>query len=77
RGFDVAGNENYLPIEVFSPALRLLRSGLYSSTNEFAPRIARPLLTIHAGEDYGHLLSGIRCIDEAVSFCFIEANDII
>ncbi|HGM9974776.1 TPA: antiviral RADAR system adenosine deaminase RdrB [Proteus mirabilis] len=75
RGFDVAGNENDLPIEVFSPALRLLRSGLYRSTNEFAPRIARPFLTIHAGEDYGHLLSGLRSIDEAVEFCFLEEND--
>lgn len=75
RGFDVAGNENALPIEVFSPALRLLRSGIYRSTNEFTPRIMRPFLTVHAGEDYGHLLSGLRAIDEAIEFCFLEEND--
>lgn len=75
RGFDVAGNENQLPIEVYAPSLRVLRAGLTFPTKPFASSIPRPFLTIHAGEDYSHLLSGLRSIDEAVQFCTLENGD--
>ncbi|MDP2589618.1 MULTISPECIES: antiviral RADAR system adenosine deaminase RdrB [Vibrio] len=75
RGFDVAGNENHLPIEVFAPALRVLRSAKFSSQGVFGTRIERPFLTVHAGEDYSHLLSGLRNIDEAVVFCDFQQGD--
>lgn len=75
RGFDVAGNENQLPIEVFAPALRVLRSAKFSSQGMFGTRIERPFLTVHAGEDFSHLLSGLRNIDEAVVFCDFKQGD--
>lgn len=75
RGYDVAGNENDLPIEVFAPALRVLRSSKQASTNLFSVRFQRPFLTVHAGEDYSHLLSGMRAIDEAVVFCDFQQGD--
>ncbi|USD30814.1 hypothetical protein J8Z24_17735 [Pseudoalteromonas sp. SCSIO 43201] len=75
RGFDVAGNENELPIEVFAPALRILRQAKYSASGIFSNRMQRPFLTVHAGEDFSHLLSGLRAIDEAVYFCDYQAGD--
>jgi len=75
RGIDVAGNENDLPIEVFAPTIRLLRAGLfYPDHKEFTPQ--RKLhLSIHAGEDFSHLLTGLRTIDETVEFCDYQTND--
>lgn len=75
RGFDVAGNENELPIEVFAPSLRMLRSGLILPMQPYASYMRKPFLTIHAGEDYSHILSGIRAIDEAVEFCQMTEGD--
>ncbi|GIU43728.1 hypothetical protein TUM4438_13280 [Shewanella sairae] len=75
RGFDVAGNENELPIEVFAPTLRVLRAGKHEHQSKYDSRLRQPFLTIHAGEDYGHLLSGLRAIDEAVQFCNFKAGD--
>ena len=75
RGIDVAGNENDLPIEVFAPTIRMLRAGLfYPDHKEFTPQ--RKLhLSIHAGEDFSHLLTGLRKIDETVEFCDYQSND--
>lgn len=75
RGFDVAGNENELRIEVFAPALRVLRSGLHASTSDFTQRLRQPFITVHAGEDYSHLLSGLRAVDEAIEFCQMTNGD--
>lgn len=75
RGFDVAGNENQLPIEVFAPSLRVLRSGFINPIEPYAGYMRKPFLTVHAGEDYSHILSGLRAIDEAVEFCQMEEGD--
>ncbi|KZN67530.1 antiviral RADAR system adenosine deaminase RdrB [Pseudoalteromonas luteoviolacea] len=75
RGYDVAGNENELPIETFAPALRAMRSAKHASMSMFSIRIERPFLTVHSGEDYSHLLSGLRAIDEAVYFCDFKMGD--
>jgi hypothetical protein len=75
RGFDVAGNENELPIALFAPTLRVLRSGKHEYQSRFEKRLRQPFLTIHSGEDYGHLLSGLRAIDEAVVFCDFKPGD--
>jgi len=75
KGLDVAGNENELKIEVFSPSLRYLRSSPWK--NSYPSYLPHPKLklSVHAGEDYNHLLSGIRHIDETVIFCDFEAGD--
>ncbi|MFJ2710341.1 antiviral RADAR system adenosine deaminase RdrB [Pseudomonas sp. NPDC087346] len=74
RGLDVAGDENAVKTEVFAPALRWLRQGL-----QCKPFLAAPSsglhLSVHAGEDYAHPLSGMRHIDETVVFCEMRAGD--
>ncbi|ACZ76762.1 conserved hypothetical protein [Dickeya parazeae Ech586] len=75
RGYDVAGNENELPIEVFAPVLRVLRAARQPAGMPFSQRLKRPFITVHAGEDYSHLLSGLRAMDEAVEFCQLREGD--
>ncbi|KGF82110.1 hypothetical protein IA69_09305 [Massilia sp. JS1662] len=66
---DVAGDENASKSEIFAPALRWLR-------RLRRPDGERPLrLSIHAGEDYAHPLSGMRHIDETVLFCEMGEGD--
>lgn len=78
RGIDVAGDENGFPIEVFAPAIRRLRLGWSSkvSTPVNDAIDLQPLhLTIHAGEDFSHLASGLRAIDETMEFCEYRRGD--
>lgn len=78
RGFDVAGNENEHPIEVFAPTLRWLRDRPLieaDSGAQAAQSAPRRLLSLHAGEDFDHLLSGLRHVDETVKFCAMGAGD--
>lgn len=71
RALDVAGDELTTPIEVFAPAIRWLRRNLNMVTHT-----DRGLhLSIHAGEDYNHLLGGLRQIDETVHFCGMTKFD--
>ncbi len=74
RGLDVAGDETKWPIEVFAPALRWLRKTHLSQGRAKGP-VLSPHLSIHAGEDYAHVLSGIRHIDETVRFCEMTTGD--
>lgn len=55
-GFDAASNELDAPPEVFAPVYRRLRASGFTN------------FTYHAGEDFAHLLSGIRAVFEAVQF---------
>ncbi|MCL1137191.1 hypothetical protein [Shewanella pneumatophori] len=56
KGFDAAANELDAGADVFAPVFRRLRNDGYHN------------FTFHAGEDYVHLLSGIRTVDEALRF---------
>ena len=61
-GIDAAGNELYARPEVFAPVFDYLNT-------QFKERFFKDLnLTFHAGEDYVHLLSGIRYVWEAIHF---------
>lgn len=74
RGLDVAGDENLVKTEVFASALRWLRQGLQS--RPFGAAATPGLhLSVHAGEDYAHPLSGMRHIDETVVFCAMRSGD--
>ncbi|OAI06222.1 hypothetical protein [Methylomonas methanica] len=76
RGLDVAGDELATPIEVFAPAIRSLRHGpLRSAVQAPRPPMHRLHLSIHAGEDYNHLLGGMRHLDETVKFCEMGQHD--
>jgi hypothetical protein len=74
RGLDVAGDENALRIEWFAPVLRWMRSHVHAHREG---HMATPgfHLSIHAGEDYAHPLSGMRHVDETVRFCDMRNGD--
>lgn len=63
RGIDAAASEFDTPPEVFSPIFRALRK---KGIKHF---------TYHAGEDFYHLLGGLRSIYEAIEFCDLQAGD--
>lgn len=62
-GIDAAGSEFDAPPEVFAPRFRDLRKRGFVH------------FTYHAGEDFYHLLSGLRAIYEAVVFCGLDRGD--
>ncbi|MBF0377673.1 MAG: hypothetical protein HQK72_09335 [Desulfamplus sp.] len=62
-GVDAAANELETPPEVFAPVYRLLRK---RGIRHF---------TYHAGEDFHHLIGGMRAIYEAVEFLGMQQGD--
>lgn len=62
-GFDAAANELHAPPEVFAPLFRHLRCDGYHN------------FTYHAGEDFVHLLSGIRAVFEALAFLDLQPGN--
>jgi adenosine deaminase len=62
RGLDAASNERHSGPEVFAPAFRRMR------------RAGIVRMTYHAGEDFAHIVSGLRAMTEAVLFLEMEAG---
>lgn len=62
RGIDAASNERHAGPEVFAPVFRRMRD---AGIRRF---------TYHAGEDFVHLMSGLRAITEAVIFLDFDAG---
>ena len=76
RSFDVAGNENDEPIEVFAPVLRWLREKPLIQMDRRGERlVGRRALSIHAGEDFDHIAGGLRHLDETIRFCNLGPAD--
>ena len=79
RGVDLCTDEAGVPIWVMAPLVRWVRdSGRYAAIalrragfSEIAPLRT----TVHAGEDFVHLLSGLRRLDEAVRYLELEEGD--
>ncbi len=77
-GIDAASLENSTPVWVFAPIYetardsriekigRNVRDGGYTQSLGF---------TFHAGEDFRHILSGLRRVDEAVEYLKFHAGD--
>lgn len=63
QGVDGASNELHASPEPFAPAFRLARGN------------GIPRATFHVGEDFQHLLSGIRAVAEAVHFLSLRSGD--
>lgn len=63
RGVDAAANEMDTPPEVFAPLFRVLKSQGIKH------------ITYHVGEDFPHLVSGIRAIDDAIRFLPLMNGD--
>ena len=76
RGIDAAANELHAPPEVFAPSFRFLRRRLrdlpYFSHKDIDHNLG---ITFHAGEDFIHIVSGIRYIYEAITFLKMAQGD--
>lgn len=62
-GIDAASSEFSTPPEVFAVAYRILKDGGFRH------------FTFHAGEDFFHLLGGIRAVYEAIMFLDLQRGD--
>lgn len=74
-GLDAASLENSTPVWVFSPIYEYARDSMKDPLligNSFYQSLN---FTFHAGEDFRHILSGIRRIDEAVTHLKFHAGD--
>jgi hypothetical protein len=67
-GIDAAASEFDTPPEVFGPTFRYLR-------RNFLEIEKSPHFTYHVGEDFFHLIGGIRAIYEAVNFLELKESD--
>ena len=63
KGIDAAASEFDTPPEVFAPYYKRLRKAGFEK------------FTFHAGEDYFHILSGLRAIDEAIIYLDLRDGD--
>ena len=79
RSIDVAGNENNAPPENFAPIINYLR---------YAPKVTKKSLSghkiiphkklrlsVHAGEDFNHIVTGMRRVDETIYYYSMENKD--
>lgn len=67
-GIDAAGYELYAPPEAFAPAFMEIRNRLKEKGKKIG-------ITFHAGEDFVHIISGIRYIFESYTFLEYECGD--
>ncbi|WDE97532.1 hypothetical protein PQO03_17030 [Lentisphaera profundi] len=78
-GIDAAGNECDTPPEVFAPSIRFLRTQPKSfKTKSFSQGLkhhSKLRISMHAGEDFNHIVTGLRRIDECVKFCEMGKHD--
>ncbi len=81
---DVANVETDTPVEVFAPAIRALRSQRLPSRRilratgpdaRFRPPWGWLGLAVHAGEDFHHLLEGMRRVHETIRFLDMRQGD--
>lgn len=73
RGVDACNDERGVPNWVFvRPFSRVTKAGAAAAHHEQTPV---PRRTIHVGEDFVHLLSGLRAVAEAVRYFGLRAGD--
>lgn len=79
RGLDIAGDELGMPNWVYAPLFRYVRECADVASRYLgatAPFIKAHLRTsVHAGEDFIHLMSGLRRVYEAVSYFGLRGGD--
>ena len=83
-GLDVAGRESLAPPEVYAPTINYLRyepkpkkwRDYYRAIlPEYRSAHHRLRLSVHAGEDFNHIVSGMRRIDETIRFYNMGRHD--
>ena len=79
RGFDLCTDEAGVPIWVMAPLIRWVReAGRFAAINlgkRGITAIPPPRTTVHAGEDFVHLLTGLRRLDDSIRYLGLEEND--
>lgn len=89
RGLDLCTDESGVPSWVMAPLLRYMRDAGFqasaalssagvsrASVSRRPPAPAPPLrMTVHAGEDFVHLMSGLRRLDEALDYLGLAEGD--
>lgn len=78
RGIDVCGDELGVPLWVIAPLLTEIRRVGRLAAERFARKRCAgtaPRLMVHAGEDYVHLLGGLRRIDEFIEHLELGEGD--
>ncbi len=74
-GIDAASLENSTPVWVFVRAYEGARDSLVEPIGYGRNKRQSLRFTFHAGEDFRHMLSGLRRMDEAVTFLKFHAGD--
>ena len=74
-GLDAASLENATPLWAFTDAYESARDSQVEMVGYDVDRMQSLRFTFHAGEDFRHLLSGLRRMDEAVTFLKFHAGD--
>lgn len=74
-GLDAASLENATPVWVFTRAYEEARDSAIEKIGYGENRIQSLRFTFHAGEDFRHILSGLRRVDEAVTYLKFHAGD--
>ncbi|TKI57825.1 hypothetical protein E8L90_21655 [Brevibacillus antibioticus] len=79
-GLDAASLENNTPIQVFASVFEAARDSkkdrmLMVDRDGCLTKQQSLFFTFHAGEDFRHLNSGLRRIDEVIDFCKFHSGD--
>ena len=74
-GIDIASDELAAPAEAFAPAFRLLRAPWALSRPGRSLALRSLVATVHAGEEFEHLIAGMRQVDEHLRFLHLHAGD--
>jgi hypothetical protein len=79
RGFDLCTDEAGVPVWVMAPLIRWVRDAGQQAFIHLKKRgefkIPPPRISVHAGEDFVHLLTGLRRLDESVTYLGLEEGD--
>jgi adenosine deaminase len=79
-GIDAASLENNTPVQVFAPVFGQARNSdedsiLIKDRDGKLAKNQSLFFTFHAGEDFRHINSGLRRIDEVIDHCKLHAGD--
>src|SRR5262249_34907880 len=79
RGFDVCTDELGVPTWALMPLLDHVRRAGRVGSAALRQTLCRPVpplrTTVHVGEDFVHLLSGLRRVDEALTYLDLGEGD--
>lgn len=79
RGFDLCTDEAGVPVWVMAPLIRWVQEAGKEAGEQLKRRgeffIPPSRLSIHAGEDFVHLLTGLRRLDESLTYLKLEEGD--